>query len=258
MTIKISNFSKNSENLPSKSLEECLYVDQCAFGYINKNVPRDYISTFGLGPCIGLYLKDSKSELQALAHIDRQHEKSTNIMLNYLKSRDLSKGEYDKVIIFQSHQADEKDVEKITKALNYCGINDIEIIAGEMIFNIIFDKNGKMYKLQTGKEMGNPLSCNGLEILTKDKITCQNHESIKPKSFDEMKKLGFRFETNLGAENYILEFNKESNTLEKIKRDMNKYIMNYSISGVEVVLNEAYDIEGKLLNDYVGIWTKKE
>jgi hypothetical protein len=240
-----------TEIMPAKSLEECLYIDQCAFGYINKDVPKDYIATFGLGSCIGLYLKDSKKGMQALAHIDRKHKESTQDFLNYLKELNLSSGKYENVLIFKSYQASSEDIDKIVNTLKIYGINNIEIITNKPVFDIIFDKEGRMYNLETGKEMGKPILIRGLKIMAKQKITCQNYESINPKAEIEMENQGFKFETNMNINEYEIE------SFKKTPVDIVPRIINYCKPEIEIALTEAYDCEGRLIKDCIGIWTKK-
>jgi hypothetical protein len=181
---------KNIPTITEPPLQEILRVYQRGFGYLNPEVDKSYIETIGLGPCIGVYVRDADRQLQALAHIDENHlgyGDQTNQFLAYLKNKQLTDENFDDVFILRSQQADKKGIVEIYSTLRMRGHRRIELI--DCCSNVIFDKEGKMYwvdpeTIQAEERTDAEWRVFGLEILARDGLKCENTGEIVKNQLD--------------------------------------------------------------------------
>lgn len=169
-------------------LDEIIRVGQRGFGYLNPEVKnKSYLETIGLGTCIGLYVRDDKRELQALAHIDAGpsigYKEQTELFLRYLRGKNLTDGNFDKILILKSQQASEEYVEKIHSVLRNRGYRNVEIIEGDWTIDVIFDRKGNMYwvypwSIQAERKSDIELELEGLEVLSRNGLKCENTGEI--------------------------------------------------------------------------------
>lgn len=177
---------KDIPTIREPSLHEILRVSQRGFGYLNPEVDKLYIETIGLGECIGIYVRDIDRNLQALAHIDANrlgYTNQTNQFLAYLKNKQLTDENFDDVFVLRSQQADERGVDEIYSTLRMRGHRKAEIVDGDWMINVIFDKEGNMYwvdpeTIQAEKRSDAEWKLYGLEIMFHEGLKCENTGEI--------------------------------------------------------------------------------
>jgi len=184
---------KNIPTIREPPLEEILRVTQRGFGYLTPEVDKTYIETIGLGPCIGVYVRDVDRQLQALAHIDgyRGYGNQTNLFLAYLINKGLTDGNFDDVLLLRSQQADKRGADEIYSTLKIRGYRDTEIVDGNWVIRVIFDKDGNMYwvdpkTIQAEKRSDVKWKLFGLEIMVRDGLKCENTGEIVKDQFDPL------------------------------------------------------------------------
>jgi hypothetical protein len=145
--------------MPSKEL--VVDVGQNQIGYLTLDMPQKYILTYGLGPCIGLYVRNQKTGAQTLAHIADNQASKARAFGTFIRQRRLidteKEGEYLRnnslIQILQSTLASDKDVKEVTSALKGWGYHNVEVlrkfldIKGDNSIDVIYDSEGKMHKL---------------------------------------------------------------------------------------------------------------
>jgi hypothetical protein len=170
-------------------LEKVVEVPQRGFGYLAPGIDKEYLETIGLASCIGLYMEDKDNQLVVLAHLDRggflgrpTYKEAVEQILDYLTTRGLTDGNFNKVVILKSGQAGEEDVEELRSVLNTYGFNNIEIVNGPWTMDIVIDKDGKIYLVDPRtirKRNEEETKRDICRIYSDDKLTCANEKEEK-------------------------------------------------------------------------------
>lgn len=183
------------QKMKEPPLENVIRVSQRGFGYINPGTEKQFLETIGLGPCIGVYVKDNETGLQALAHLDAggysgiRYGEQLNTFLAYLKNQDLTDGDFDEVLVIRSQQGDKEGLEEVTSALKMRGHKFTEVFSYNQSMRIIFDKNGNMYNV-IPETIQNQFKSNadarifGMETMMRDGIKNENDGRVIKKEWD--------------------------------------------------------------------------
>lgn len=166
------------QTLKEPPLDKILFCNQGSFVYLKPNVPKqyEYLETIGLGPCVAFVLRDSKADLTVMAHLDawRGFNKSVYQVLSYLKSKQLTSGEFDQAWVIGSQQADKKNIDEVANVLKgqaskvfvkTTGWTNAIIVnrAGE-IFNVTDIKPGHLFETKLDE----------LEMQARSALLCAN------------------------------------------------------------------------------------
>lgn len=144
-------------NMPP--IEEVIDVGQNQVGYLTQDMPRKYILTCGLAPCIGIYTRNPLTGTQTLAHVCGNLASKTRAFGVFLRQRNLVLREEiplsnnQLINILQSPTASDKDVGTIVSSLQGYGYNNIKVKKktdtpdNELSISVIYDSEGSMHEL---------------------------------------------------------------------------------------------------------------
>lgn len=168
--------TQETPTLVEPSLNDILFCNQGSFAYLNPNVPKDYLETVGIGPCVAFVLRDSKADLTVMAHLDakRGFGKSVNEVLSYLRIKHLTSGELDQAWVVSSQQADQKDIDEVANALRK-QTPRVFVRTDGWANAIIVNRNGEVFNVTDIKPR--PLfetKVESVEMRTRQELLCEN------------------------------------------------------------------------------------
>ncbi|NPA38759.1 MAG: hypothetical protein GXN99_03120 [Candidatus Nanohaloarchaeota archaeon] len=169
--------------------DEVIMVYQRAFGYLTPDAKEQYLATFGIGYCVGIYIRSG--ETQVLAHIDNNYLLTlkgtylnlTEILLSYLKANELIKEQADVVRIIKSTSFSYETLEGIYNTLMASQITSKieEWNVHSDIVRILIDKEGNFYELDIStlpKINEGIAKVLGLRIYLQKGLKCENTGKI--------------------------------------------------------------------------------
>lgn len=232
---------KNIQIIKEPPLEEILRVNQRGFGYLNPEVDKANIETIGLGPCIGVYVRDIDRDLQALAHIDKSlgYEYGVTQFLAYLKNKHLTDENFDEVLVLRSQLADKKGIDEIYLTLRIRGHKPEIVDSDKEIIDVIFDKDGNMYwvdpkTIQAEKRSNLEWRLFGSEMMARNGLKCENTDEIVKDIFDPVY-------PGVGRTFHVVEENGAYGVRIPVRKEFNQEILDefkkYALSDLTFFLD---------------------
>lgn len=163
-------------NLAEPPLVDILFCNQGSFAYLNPSVPKDYLETVGIGPCVAFVLRDSKADLTVMAHLDakRGFGKGVNEVLSYLRIKHLTSGEFDQAWIVSSSQADKKNIDEVANVLRE-QTSKVFVKTDSWVNDLVVNRAGEVFSVTDIKSR--PLfetEVESLEMRTRQELLCEN------------------------------------------------------------------------------------